>query len=89
MKLIVAAAKNWAIGYQGDLLFDLPDDMAFFKETTINKVVVMGRKTLLSFPNGKPLKNRINIVLTTDKDFSEEGCILVNSFDEMKRIYLL
>lgn len=83
MKLIVAAAKNWAIGYQGDLLFDLPDDMAFFKETTINKVVVMGRKTLLSFPNGKPLKNRINIVLTTDKDFSEEGCILVNSFDEL------
>ncbi len=83
MKLIVAAAKNWAIGYQGDLLFKLPDDMAFFKKTTINKVVVMGRKTLLSFPKGKPLKNRINIILTTDKDFSEEGCIVVNSFDEL------
>jgi dihydrofolate reductase len=83
MKLIVAAAKNWAIGHQGDLLFDLPDDMAFFKETTINKVVVMGRKTLLSFPNAKPLKNRTNIILTTDRNFSEEGCIVVNSFDEL------
>ncbi|HKM01112.1 MAG TPA: dihydrofolate reductase, partial [Sedimentibacter sp.] len=67
MKLIVAVAKNWAIGYKGDLLFDLPDDMTFFKETTIDKVVVMGRKTLLSFPNGKPLKNRVNIILTRDK----------------------
>lgn len=83
MKLIVAVAKNWAIGYQGDLLFNLPDDMSFFKETTINKVVVMGRKTLLSFPNGKPLKNRVNIILTTDRDFKEEGCIVVNSFNEL------
>ncbi len=83
MKLIVAVAKNWAIGYQGDLLFKLPDDMAFFKKTTLNKVVVMGRKTLLSFPNGKPLKNRLNIILTTDKNFKEEDCIVVNSFDEL------
>src|SRR5690606_13873526 len=83
MKLIVAVAKNWAIGYQGDLLFNLPDDMAFFKNTTMNKVVVMGRKTLLSFPDGKPLKNRTNIVLTTDRDFEEEGCIVVHSFKEL------
>lgn len=83
MKLIVAVAKNWAIGYKGDLLFDLPDDMTFFKETTIDKVVVMGRKTLLSFPNGKPLKNRVNIILTRDKNFKEENCIVVNSFDEL------
>jgi dihydrofolate reductase len=83
MKLIVAVAKNWAIGYQDGLLFCLPEDMAFFKKTTNNKVVVMGRKTLLSFPNGKPLKNRVNILLTTDKDFKEEGCIVVNSFIEL------
>ena len=83
MKLIVAVAKNWAIGYKDDLLFDLPDDMTFFKETTIDKVVVMGRKTLLSFPNGKPLKNRVNIILTRDKNFKEENCIVVNSFDEL------
>lgn len=83
MKLIVAAAKNWAIGYKGGLLFDLPDDMAFFKDNTINKVVVMGRNTLLSFPGGKPLKNRINIVLTTNKEFQTEGCIIVHSFNEL------
>lgn len=83
MKLIVAVAKNWAIGYQGGLLFKLPDDMAFFKNTTMNKVVIMGRKTLLSFPEGKPLKNRTNIILTTDMDFEEEDCIVVHSFDEL------
>lgn len=83
MKLIVAVAKNWAIGYKGDLLFNLPDDMAFFKNTTMNKVVVMGKNTLLSFPGGKPLKNRTNIVLTTNRDFQEEGCIIVHSFNEL------
>lgn len=83
MKLIVAVAKNWAIGYNGDLLFSLPDDMAFFKNTTMNKVVVMGRNTLLSFPGGKPLKHRTNIVLTTNRDFNEEGCIIVHSFKEL------
>lgn len=83
MKLIVAAAKNWAIGYKGGLLFDLPDDMAFFKNTTMNKVIVMGRNTLLSFPDEKPLRNRTNIVLTTNKDFKKEGCIIVHSFNEL------
>ncbi len=83
MKLIVAAAKNWAIGYNGGLLFDLPDDMAFFKNNTLNKVVVMGRNTLLSFPGEKPLKNRTNIVLTTNKDFKVEGCTIVHSFKEL------
>lgn len=83
MKLIVAAAKNWAIGYNGGLLFDLPDDMEFFKNTTLNHVVIMGRNTLLSFPGGKPLKNRTNIVLTTNRDFKAEGCIIVHSFSEL------
>ncbi|MGD9567234.1 MAG: dihydrofolate reductase [Sedimentibacter sp.] len=83
MKIIVAVAKNWAIGYKGGLLFDLPDDMSFFRNTTKNKVVVMGRNTLLSFPGGKPLKNRTNIVLTTDRDFKAEGCIIVHSFNEL------
>ncbi len=83
MKLIVAVAKNWAIGYKGGLLFNLPDDMAFFKNNTLDKVVVMGRNTLLSFPGGKPLKNRTNIVLTTNRSFQAEGCILCHSFDEL------
>lgn len=83
MKLIVAVAKNWAIGYKGNLLFDLPDDMAFFKEKTMGRVVVMGRKTLMSFPEGKPLKNRVNIVLTRDENFKADDCLVVNSYDDL------
>lgn len=83
MKLIVAVASDWGIGFEGDLLFDLPDDMSFFRNTTKNKIVVMGRPTLLSFPSGNPLKNRINIVLTRDKNFKKEGCIICNSTDEL------
>lgn len=83
MKLIVVVAKNWAIGSKGGLLFKLPDDMEFFRNTTMNKVVVMGRNTLLSFSGGKALKNRTNIVLTTNGDFAEEGFIVCHSFDEL------
>lgn len=89
MKLIVAVARDWGIGFKGDLLFNVPEDMEFFKSCTMNKVVVMGRKTLLSFPGGNPLKNRTNIVLTSDANFEKEGCIIVNSkeelFEELKK----
>lgn len=64
MNLIVAVDKNWGIGYQNKLLNSIPEDMKYFRETTTGKVVVMGRKTLESFPNGLPLKNRTNIVIT-------------------------
>ena len=83
MKLIVAVARDWGIGYKGDLLFKIPLDMKFFKDTTLNKVVVMGRKTLDSFPGKRPLKDRINIVLTRDKSFQREGCIIVHSKEEL------
>ena len=69
MNLIVAVDKNWAIGLKGDLLVSIPQDMKFFRETTKGKVVAMGRKTLESFPNGLPLKNRVNVVLTSDKNY--------------------
>ncbi|NLJ57271.1 MAG: dihydrofolate reductase [Tissierellia bacterium] len=83
MKLIVAVARDWGIGRAGDLLFKVPQDMEFFKNTTINKVVIMGRKTLESLPGGKPLKDRINIVLTRDENFKQEGCIIVNSTEAL------
>lgn len=73
MKLIAAADSRYGIGKNGTLLFSLKRDMKFFRETTTDHVVVMGRKTLDSFPNGKPLKNRINIVLTRDDNFSRDG----------------
>ena len=83
MKLIVAVDKKWGIGRNNDLLFSIPEDMKFFRSTTLNKVVVMGRKTLESFPNGNPLKNRINIVLTNDKSYSKEGAEIVHSVQEV------
>ena len=83
MKLIVAVDKNWAIGNKGDLLTSIPEDKKFFRETTTGNVVVMGKKTLLSFPNGLPLKNRINIVLTTDVNFTAKDAIIVHSLEEL------
>lgn len=83
MKLIVAVSNDWGIGNEGGLLYNLPEDMSFFRNTTKNKVVVMGRATLLSLPGGKPLKNRTNIVLTKDKNFEHEGVIVCNSIEEL------
>ena len=82
MNLIVAVDKNWAIGYNNGLLVSIPEDMAFFRNTTTGKVIVMGRKTLESFPNQKPLKNRTNIVISTKKDYKVDGAIVVNSIDK-------
>ena len=73
MNLIVAADKNWGIGKDNKLLVSIPSDMKFFRQETMGKVVVMGRKTLESFPNGLPLKNRTNVVLTSDKNYQEIG----------------
>lgn len=83
MNLIVNVDKNWAIGKGNKLLVSIPQDMKFFRETTTGKVVVMGRKTLESFPGGQPLKNRTNIVLTTDKNYKAAGAVIVHSMDEL------
>ena len=64
MIMIVAADEKWGIGKNGDLLTPLPEDMKFFREKTRDSVVILGRKTLESFPDGKPLKNRVNIVIS-------------------------
>ena len=82
MNLIVAVDKNWAIGKNNKLLVSIPSDMKFFRETTSGKVVVMGRKTLESFPNGLPLKNRVNIVLTSDPNYQVRGAVIVHSIEE-------
>ncbi len=83
MNLIVNADKNWAIGKDNRLLVSIPQDMKFFRETTTGKVVVMGRKTLESFPGGQPLKKRTNIVLTTDKSYQAGEAIVVHSMEEL------
>ncbi|MFR5988515.1 MAG: dihydrofolate reductase, partial [Christensenellales bacterium] len=63
MNAIVVVDKKWGIGKNNDLLFKLPEDMKYFRQKTLNKIVVMGSNTLKSFPDGKPLKNRTNAVL--------------------------
>lgn len=83
MNLIVAVDKNWAIGLKNKLLVSIPADMKFFRETTTGKVVVMGRKTLESFPGGCPLKKRTNIVLTSDQNYQVKDAVVVHSVEEL------
>lgn len=83
MNLIAAVDQNWAIGNKNELLVRIPADQKFFRETTTDKVVVMGRKTLESFPNGLPLKNRTNIVLTHDYTYKVPGAVVVHDMDEL------
>ena len=79
---ILNCDSKWGIGKRNGLLFSLPLDMKFFKETTLNHVVCMGENTLLSFPHSKPLKNRTNIVLSKDLDHNYEGVINIHDFNE-------
>lgn len=83
MNLIVAVDKNWGIGCQNKLLVSIPEDMKFFRSETSGKVVVMGRKTLESFPNGLPLKNRTNIVLTRNPNYQVKGATVLHSVEEV------
>lgn len=82
MRAILHADKNWGIGKSNGLMFKIPADMKFFKETTTGNVVVMGSNTLKSFPGGKPLKDRLNIVLYPDGE-ERDDCKIVRSVDEL------
>ena len=82
MKCIVAVDQNWGIGKANKLLVSIPADMKYFRETTSGGVVILGRKTLETFPGGQPLKNRINIVITKNKDYNVKGATVVHSIDE-------
>ena len=79
MNCIVVADQNWAIGCEGGLLFSLPTDMKRFRSLTIDGTVILGRKTLDSFPGGRPLPRRRNIVITRKVDFDRKGCEIVPS----------
>lgn len=82
MNLIVAVDKNWAIGYQNKLLVRIPADMRFFRDETIKKAVIMGRKTLETFPGGQPLKDRLNVIISRDKNFKVKDAVVVNTIEE-------
>ena len=86
MNLIVAADKNWAIGKNGQLLVAIPADQKLFREETLNKVIVMGRKTLESLPGGQPLYGRTNVVLSRDPDYQAKGAIVCHSVEETRKL---
>lgn len=88
MKAIVAADRNWGIGKDGALLAHLPGDLKYFKENTLGKVLIMGRKTLESLPGGKALPGRTTIVMSGDENYepkAAEGArtLVCTSFDEL------
>jgi len=97
LKLIVAVDNEWGIGLNDQLLYRIPEDMAYFKEKTNNNLVIMGRKTLESLPKGKPLPNRVNIILTRQDIKREDDVIICHSMDEViseiidldKEIYII
>ena len=82
LSAIVAVCDDWGIGCEGDMVVSNRADMRHFVACTKGCPVIMGRKTLLSFPGGRPLKNRRNIVLTREEDFAPEGVDVVHSVDE-------
>lgn len=82
MKAILHADREWGIGKSNGLMFSIPADMKFFRETTTGNVVVMGSNTLKSFPGGKPLKNRTNIVLWPNGE-KRDDCLIVSSLEEL------
>lgn len=86
MNTIVVVDENWNIGRDGGLLVHLPGDLKYFKERTYGKTVVIGRKTLESFPGGKPLPGRRNIVLTKQRDYKPEGCTVCRSKEELQQL---
>lgn len=83
MNAIVVVDENWAIGKDGGLLVHLPGDLKYYRSKTIGKITVVGRKTLESFPGGKPLPHRTNIVITRNEDFQADDCIVCHSVDQV------
>lgn len=82
--MIFAVDLNWNIGYDGDMLFKIHADLRRFRRMTESNIIIMGRKTFMSLPDQKPLPNRINLVLTRDRDFLREGVTVVHDLEALK-----
>ena len=83
MNLIASATLDWGLGFKNELLFHVRADMVQFREKTTGNIVVMGRNTFLSLPHQKPLRDRVNIVLSTDRAFAPDGVTVVRSTDKL------
>lgn len=86
MNAIVVVDKNWAIGKDGGLLVHLPGDLKYYRKKTKGKVIVVGRKTLESFPGGKPLPDRECIVVTRNRDYIREDCVVCHSKEQVMEL---
>jgi len=82
MQLIAAVDKNWAIGKNGQMLVTIPADQKLFRQETLGKIVIMGRKTFLSLPGQRPLDGRINLILTKDESFQVKGACVCHTVEE-------
>lgn len=83
VSLIVAVSENHVIGKNNDLIWNLPEDMKFFKDTTKGHFVIMGRKNFESIPHKyRPLPNRTNVIVTRQKNYQAKGCIIVHSIED-------
>lgn len=83
---VVAVDKNWGIGNEGNLLFHISEDLKNFRRLTEGKTVILGRKTLATFPKGAPLKNRRNIILSRDESYSVEGAEVARSVEQVTEL---
>ena len=86
MNAIVNVDKNWGIGNKGELLISIPADMKMFREETTGNAIVLGRKTMETFPGGKPLPNRDNIVLSRKRDLEIPGATVVHDISELMEV---
>ena len=85
MNLIVACDLNWQIGRGGDLLFRIPDDLKRFKSLTTGHPVILGRKTLATFPGGRPLPNRPNLILSRNRSYRCDSAIVARSLKQLRK----
>lgn len=83
MKLIVAVDSNWAIGNKNSLLVQIPADQKFFRNETTGKVIVLGRKTLETFPQSRPLPKRVNIILSSKPDYEVKDALVLHSVEQV------
>lgn len=83
MILIFAVDENWNIGFSGGMLAEIREDLKRFREITEGNIVIMGRKTLEAIPGQNPLPNRINILVTRNKDFDKDGFYVLNDLDDL------
>lgn len=83
MILIAAVDETWGLGHQGQLLVRIPPDLKRFQELTTGNVILVGRKTLQSFPKGKPLPHRVNLVLTSNPSFQCDDAVVCHTIDEL------